>query len=81
MAARRSRLRATSPQGTHRTLRMTPGMALGATDHIWSVEELINAANEPSDVPPIPRTVQTTLQPGTRRFRLIVGRGGKRGPN
>jgi hypothetical protein len=56
---------------------MTPGMALGVTDHIWLVGELINAANEPSDVPPIPRKPETTLRPGTRRFRLIVGRGGK----
>ena len=61
----------------HESLRMTPGMALGVTDHIWSVGELINAANEPSGVPPIPRAVQTTLRLGTRRFRLIVGRGGK----
>ncbi len=61
----------------HESLRMTPGMALGVTDHIWSVGELINAATEPSNMPPIPCTPETTLRPGTRRFRLIVGRGGK----
>jgi hypothetical protein len=61
----------------HETLRFTPAMALGVTDHIWSVGELISAALEPFDVPPLPRESKTTLQPGARRFRLIVGRGGK----
>jgi hypothetical protein len=63
----------------HETLRMTPAMALGVTDHVWSIGELISAALEPSDVPPLPKEPETTLRPGTRRFRLIVGRGG-RGP-
>ena len=45
-------------------------MALGVTDHIWSVAELVQTALEPSDVPPLPRPTQpTTLRPGTRRFR------------
>lgn len=61
----------------HESLRCTPAMALGVTDHTWSVGELINAANESSDVPPIPRKVQSTQLPGARRFRLTVGRGGK----
>ncbi len=52
-------------------------MALGVTDHIWTISELIAAALEPSDVPPLPKEPETTLRPGTRRFRLIVGRGGK----
>ncbi|HKM99616.1 MAG TPA: IS1 family transposase [Candidatus Binataceae bacterium] len=62
----------------HETLRCTPAMALGVTDHIWSIAELVQAALEPQDVPPLPQpTPETTLRPGTRRFRLIVGRGGK----
>ncbi len=61
----------------HETLRCTPAMALGVTDHIWTIGELIAAALEPSDVPPLPKEPETTLRPGTRRFRLIVGRGGK----
>jgi IS1 family transposase len=62
----------------HETLRMTPAMALGVTDHIWTIGELIAAAFEsPIDVPPLPKEPETTLRPGTRRFRLIVGRGGK----
>ncbi len=61
----------------HETLRCTPAMALGVTDHIWTIAELIAAALEPSDVPPLPKEPRTTTRPGTRRFRLIVGRGGK----
>jgi len=61
----------------HETLRCTPAMALGVTDHIWTVGELIAAALEPSDVPPLPQEPRTTLRPGTRPFKLIIGRGGK----
>jgi hypothetical protein len=28
----------------HQTLRMTPAMTAGVTDHIWSVRELLEAA-------------------------------------
>jgi hypothetical protein len=53
-------------------------MALGVTDHSWTIGELIHAAPEPTDVPPMPQHMSdTSLRPGTRRFRLIVGRGGK----
>jgi hypothetical protein len=53
-------------------------MALGVTDHVWSIAELVQAALEPSDVPLLPTPAQPTmLRAGTRRFRLIVGRGGK----
>jgi hypothetical protein len=62
----------------HETLRCTPAMALGVTDHIWTVGELVNAALEPSDVPPLPRpTPETTLKPGYTPFRPRVIRGGK----
>jgi hypothetical protein len=61
----------------HETLRCTPAMALGVTNHIWRIGELIAAALEPQDVPPLPKEPEITLRPGTRRFRLIVGRGGK----
>jgi hypothetical protein len=61
----------------HGSLRVTPAMEAGLTDHIWSIAELIASALEPSDVPPPPEEPQTTTRPGTRRFRLIVGRGGK----
>jgi hypothetical protein len=39
-------------------------MALGVADHIWGVGELLSAALEPQDVPPLPRPTQpTTLRP------------------
>src|ERR1700682_6676711 len=51
----------------HETLRCTPAMALGVADHIWTIGELVAAALEPSDVPPLPRpTPETTLKPGYR---------------
>jgi hypothetical protein len=31
----------------HESLRITPAMALGVTDHIWDIGELIEAATEP----------------------------------
>jgi len=62
----------------HETLRCTPAMALGVSDHIWTIGELVQAALEPRDVPPLPQpTPQSTLRPGYRPLRLIVGRGGK----
>jgi IS1 family transposase len=62
----------------HETLRCTPAMALGVSDHIWTIGELVQAALAPRDVPPLPQpTPQTTLRPGYRPLRLIVGRGGK----
>jgi IS1 family transposase len=62
----------------HETLRCTPAMALGVTDHIWTIGELVAAALESDAPPPLPKpTPDTALRPVTRRFRLIVGRGGK----
>jgi hypothetical protein len=52
----------------HETLRTTPAVALGITDHVWSFSELIDAAL--SAVPPKP-----TPTPAQRRrtFRVIQG--------
>jgi hypothetical protein len=62
----------------HETLRSTPAMALGVTDHIWTIAELVNAALEPSDVPPLPRSpLKTTFRPGYVPFRPRVISGGK----
>jgi IS1 family transposase len=52
----------------HETLRVTPAMQLGVTDHIWSIGELVDAAlaiapTEPTDPAPDRR----------RRFRVIEG--------
>jgi len=47
-------------------------------DRIWTIGELVAAALEPSDVPPLPRPTPTnTLKPGYRPFRPIVIRGDK----
>ena len=62
----------------HETLRCTPAMALGVTDHIWMIGELVAAALESDTPPPLPKpTPDTAMRPVTRRFRLIVGSGGK----
>jgi len=51
----------------HETLRMTPAMALGVTDHIWTIGELIDAALD-----------GTILEPTGRRVgRFTVIDGGK----
>lgn len=31
----------------HKSLRVTPAMAAGVTDHAWSIEELVNLVPEP----------------------------------
>lgn len=53
---------------THEALRMTPAMALGITDHVWSIAELIEGALKA--VPSVP-----TPTPAQRRksFRVIQG--------
>jgi len=53
---------------THEALKMTPAMALGITDHAWSVGELIDAALKA--VPPVPTQTPTERR---RRFRVIQG--------
>jgi hypothetical protein len=62
----------------HETLRCTPAMALGVTDHVWTIAELVQAALEPSDVPPLPRSpLNTMLRPGmfhSSRVCLVAGK-------
>ena len=71
----------------HETLRITPAMAIGITDHVWSIGELIYKALEmpteptapiaPVTPPTLPRDPETGLLPGRRPFKLCVIRGGK----
>ena len=62
----------------HETLRCTPAMALGVSDHIWTIGELVQAALEPQDVPPLPdRTPQGTPKLGYTPLKLRVIPGGK----
>ena len=35
----------------HETIRMTPAMALGVTDHIWTIGELVERASQPEAMP------------------------------
>ena len=51
----------------HETIRVTPAMALGVTDHIWTIGELIDAATEGADPEPV----------GRRHGRFIVIDGGR----
>jgi len=66
----------------HATLRTTPAMAMGVTDHVWTVEELIVAATAKEPGPEAPRTTprgETELtEPAPRTPpRFTVLRGGK----
>jgi len=64
----------------HETLRTTPAMALGVTDHVWTIGELIERALEAPAAPTTPPPVPTTVRPGTRPVTLRVIRGGKLTP-
>jgi IS1 family transposase len=57
----------------HETTRCTPAMALGVTDHVWTVGELIDAALNAVTPPPLSRP---TLPTGTSAAR---GKGEMRG--
>ena len=52
----------------HETLRTTPAVALGITDHIWTIGELIDAAL--AAVPPKPAP---TAPDQRKQFRVIQG--------
>lgn len=62
----------------HETLRVTPAMELGLTDHVWSIGELLRAAQAapPREPLPLPSQARRTDR---RPFRLRVVRGGKIG--
>ena len=61
----------------HETLKVTPAMELGVTDHVWSIGELLEAAFALPAVAPEPPKPPVTLRPGTHPLRLRVIRGGK----
>lgn len=63
----------------HESLRCTPAMELGVTDHIWSIGELIEKATATPVTPPpaVPRN-DSGLLPGRRPFQLRVIKGGKK---
>ncbi len=53
---------------THEALRMTPAMALGIADRVWSIADLIEAALKA--IPPVPTPTPTQRR---RSFRVIQG--------
>ena len=69
----------------HETLRITPAMQLGVTDHVWSIGELLDAAlaGEVPNGPEFPHnldradTVQTVRHHGQFKGRFTVIKGGK----
>jgi len=67
----------------HETIRVTPAIELGVTDHVWSVTELIKRATQTPVPPPLvpqpflPRNSKTGLLEGRTPFKLRVLRGGK----
>lgn len=71
----------------HETLKITPAMQVGVTDHVWSIRELIAAALD-GELPPgtttespmnLDRadTVQSVRQEGQFKGRFTVIKGGK----
>ena len=65
----------------HETLRVTPAMALGVTDHIWTIGELVEIAlgQDPAPLlpvgpPPVPdRPPLTARTAGRPALRVIRG--------
>ena len=39
----------------HKTLRMTPAMAAGISDHLWELEDIVNLLNE-NETDPLPKS-------------------------
>jgi IS1 family transposase len=52
----------------HESLRQTPAMALGVTDHVWTIAELIEAALGTQPIAP-----ETTAPQRRKTFRVIDG--------
>jgi hypothetical protein len=52
----------------HETLRITPAVAIGITDHVWSIGELLDAALATQPIDPV-----VTAPDRRRRFRVIEG--------
>jgi hypothetical protein len=64
----------------HETLRCTPAMALGVTDHICTIGELMAAAQEPTDAPPLPPITRPDTLGERTTFKLYVISGGRAAP-
>jgi len=62
----------------HETIRCTPGMELGVTDHIWTIGELVAEALKGEEVsePEPPKPIYR-MRPGHKPLKLRVIRGEK----
>ena len=54
----------------HESLRSTPAMALGITDRVWTISDLLDAALATQPITPT-----TTAPERRKRFRVIEGGG------
>lgn len=58
----------------HETIRCTPAMQVGVTDHVWTLDELIEAATTTPKRPPAPEAPRpTTYAVRVPKLRLING--------
>jgi IS1 family transposase len=65
----------------HETLRCTPAMALGVTDHVWTITELVEAAldaPEPSPIPPSGQPPLSGMSAGKAKGTFGGSRQGER---
>ena len=61
----------------HESLRVTPAMELGLTDHVWSIAELMEEAQAAPPITPLPPSIEPTPRKDGKPFRLHVYRGGR----
>jgi IS1 family transposase len=64
----------------HETLRVTPAMALGVTNHVWTIGELVDAALTMPEPSPLPTPGQQSFPGLTAAQAKGEGRGSHRGP-
>ena len=57
----------------HKTLRVTPGMEAGIADHVWTIEELIDAALSAPEPEPAPKTPRWSDRSGGYAFKRNEG--------
>lgn len=59
----------------HETLRMTPALSMGLTDHLWSLEEMLEFAFDDANSPPPGGLIQTLVPAGVPRWAIVHEHG------